>query len=183
MRIIKGFSLLLVLILLPVMLFASGDKEEGSSAIVSQDWIQVDENWNVNYEFKGSEIEFTLTAPTTGWVGIGFNPSSRMKDADFVVGYVKDGTLFVQDSYGVKSTSIDSDTSIGGTDNVRGISGTENNGITTIVFALPLDSNDIYDKTFVQGDSYKVLLAYGKDSDDNFDSKHRKRDSMDAVLK
>ena len=183
MRMLQKYSLILVLMLLPFMLFASGDKEEKSTALETQDWIMAADNWKVNYEVKGSEIEFTVTSPTTGWVGIGFNPSSRMKDADYVVGYVKDNTLYVQDSFGVKSTGIASDESIGGTDNVRGISGKEMNGMTTIVFALPLDSNDMYDKKFVLGQEYTVLLAYGKNDADNFTTGHSRRDKVEVVLK
>ena len=73
--------------------------------------------------------------------------------------------------------------SLGGTDNVRGISGTEKDGKTTIVFALPLDSKDIHDKKFVKGDTYTVLLAYGKDGADDFTSMHAKRVAVETVLK
>ncbi|NCB02540.1 MAG: hypothetical protein EOM67_10290 [Spirochaetia bacterium] len=180
---IHTYVLILALLLLPTMIFASGDKEDNSTVSTKQEGISVGENWAFDYEFKDNKIEFTVTAPTTGWVGIGFNPSSRMKDADYVLGYVKEGSLYLQDSYGTSNTSHASDESLGGTDNVVAISGTEMDGKTTIVFALPLDSKDIYDKKFVQGDTYKVLLAYGKDNSDDFTSMHTKRQSMNVVLK
>ncbi len=181
--------MILVLVLLPAMLFAFGGKEEEPTAAVApasaptQEWIAAADRWGFTYEFKANEIEFMVAAPTTGWVGIGFNPSTMMKDADYVLGYVKDGVLHVQDNFGTGNTSHAPDVSLGGTDDVRGISGIEKDGKTTIVFALPLDSKDIYDKKFVKGDTYTVLLAYGKDGADDFTSMHSKRVAIDVVLK
>jgi hypothetical protein len=171
------------MILLPAMLFASGGKEEKSATAPSPNTVKVAQDWGFSWEFSKDEIEFTVTAPTSGWVGIGFNPSYMMKDAHYILGYVKDSTLFIQDNYGTGNTSHASDVSLGGTADVRGLRGSEKDGITTIVFALPLDSKDKYDKKFVQGDTYTVLLAYGRDDADDFTSMHAKRVAVETVLK
>jgi len=183
MRTLQRYSLILALVLLPTILFASGGKEEEPTAAPTQEWFAAADSWGFTYEFKGNEIEFIVAAPTTGWVGIGFNPSVMMKDADYVLGYVKDGTVYFQDNYGTGNTSHAPDVSLGGTEDVRGIRGSETNGKTTIVFALPLDSMDQYDKKFVQGETYKVLLAYGKNGADDFTSMHSKRTAIDVVFK
>ena len=179
----KLLFLLLFILLLPVAMFAGGDKETEEPVVSVGNSVEVEANWGFSWEFLADEIKFTLTSPNTGWVAIGFNPSRMMKDADYKIGYVADGELIIRDDYGTGNTKHASDDSVGGTQDVRPISGSEENGVTTIVFALPLDSGDQFDVKFVQGESYKVLLAYGADSADNFTGMHRERSSVDVVLK
>ena len=46
--------------------------------------------WNVNTANK--EIYFTVEAKTTGWIGFGISSGQgKMKGADIVIGWVKDG--------------------------------------------------------------------------------------------
>ena len=63
---------------------------------------------------------------------------------------------------------------------MTGIVGTEQGGTTTVNFTIPLDSGDSDDKTLVQGNSYRVLLAYG--SNDNFDQQHAVKTSVTITL-
>jgi len=49
--------------------------------------------WNVKTEEK--EIYFTIEAKTTGWIGFGISSGQgKMKGADIVIGWVKDGKTF-----------------------------------------------------------------------------------------
>ena len=49
--------------------------------------------WNVSTENK--EIVFTVEAKTTGWVGFGISSGQgKMKGADIVIGWVKDGKAY-----------------------------------------------------------------------------------------
>ena len=49
--------------------------------------------WNVKTEEK--EIYFTIEAKTTGWIGFGISSGQgKMKGADIVIGWVKDGKIF-----------------------------------------------------------------------------------------
>ena len=51
--------------------------------------------WNVSTENK--EIVFTVEAKTTGWVGFGISSGQgKMKGADVVIGWVKDGQSYFQ---------------------------------------------------------------------------------------
>ena len=181
MRNTRIYLLVLLLALVPVALFAGGDKE-AESPVASGNSVMAGENWSFSWKFLSDEIEFTVTAPTTGWVAIGFNPSRMMKDAHYILGYVENGQLVVRDDYGNGNTTHVSDDTLGGTQNVRAIRGTEDQGVTTIVFALPLDSGDQFDEVFTQGTSYKVLLAHGAENADNFTAKHKGRTSVEVVL-
>ena len=46
-------------------------------------------------------IYVKLTGKTDSWVSVGFNPTRRMKGANFVMGYVKNGKVKATDHFGV----------------------------------------------------------------------------------
>lgn len=117
-------------------------------------------------------LHIKLMAPTTGWVAVGLAPSNIMKDANFILGYVKSDTVYVSDEFGIALTSHSPDTKLGGTDDIRESSGMETEGLTEIHFAIPLNSGDRYDKVIEPGKTYKVIFAMG--AADNFTTRHVK---------
>lgn len=176
-------AFLIVLMLSPFALVAGGDKESSAPIVeAAGNEVSAGAGWGFSWRFAGEEIELIVTAPTTGWVAIGFNPSKMMKDAQYILGYVQGGQLYLRDDFGTGNTSHASDDTIGGSQHVRPIGGTEENGSTTITFALPIKAGDAYDIDFPQGELYTVLLAYGANNADNFTGMHRKRTSMEVKL-
>lgn len=154
-----------------------------SGPAVADDYAHKITDKKVHFEWtvKGTSIDIRISAPTTGWVGIGFNPSEMMKDANFIVGYVKDGTAEVRDDYGKTNRTHESDTKDGGTDNVTAVSGNEANGTTTLSFTIPLNSGDSKDRPLdVNGDT-TVLLAYGSGRD-GFKSRHKEHFGLSVNL-
>ena len=129
---------------------------------------------NIVFEWKlsGEDIHIRLTAKTEGWVGIGFNPSKRMKDANFIIGYVKEGNVNVADHYGITERQHEKDTKLGGQMNITNIVGKEGNGVTDITFFIPLNSEDPKDRPIWTDKDNTVLLAYGAGRD-SFRAKHR----------
>lgn len=137
----------------------------------------------ISFEWKinGANIDIKISAPTTGWVGIGFNPSKQMKDANYIIGYVKKGKVKITDDYGKSKKTHAKDTKAGGKKDVTGVSGSEENGMTTIVFTIPLDSGDTKDQALdINGDT-TVLLAYGAGRD-SFKSRHKVHDILSVNL-
>ncbi len=124
------------------------------------------------WKVDGDKLAVKLAAETEGWVGIGFNPSKDMKDANFILGYVKDGKAKISDEFGDKKVLMPPTKNLGGTDDVTLVGGTEDGGMTTIEFTMPLKSADKNDGTAinVDGDTI-VLLAYGAGRD-SFKTKH-----------
>ncbi|MFN3659689.1 MAG: DOMON domain-containing protein [Brevinematales bacterium] len=123
------------------------------------------------YEVVSNEVIFTIEAPTTGWVAVGWGATTRMKDADFLIGYVTNGNHgVVEDHFGVSVTSHRRDTELGGGDNFRLIEAFENNGKTRLVIARVLNTKDTYDVPLEMEKPIDVILAYGKI--DNTKSKH-----------
>lgn len=131
-------------------------------------------NMDFSWKVDGDKLAVKINAKTTGWVGIGFNPSKKMKDANFVLGYVKKGKVKITDEYGVKTTSHKSDEKIGGTSDVTLVGGSEEGGVTSIEFTIPLSSGDSKDAKLDPNGETVVLLAYGSGRD-SFRSKHKYR--------
>lgn len=133
------------------------------------------------WKVDGDKLAVKLTAETDGWVGIGFNPSKDMKDANYVLGYVKDGETKITDDFGDSETSHSPDEKLGGTSDVALIGGTETGGMTTIEFTIPLKSSDKNDGLInVNGDTL-VLLAFGSGRD-SFKTKHTYRTALRVNL-
>jgi hypothetical protein len=141
------------------------EAEDGFTKVEAQD---IELRWRVD----GQEIDFVVSAPTTGWVAIGFDPSTAMKDAQMIYGFVRNGAVTVRDQYGDGPFSHKSDTELGGSSDIISSGGSEENGRTTIRFTIPIDSGDAYDVPLTPGEEHKVLLAYGPDGEDNFTAKH-----------
>lgn len=136
----------------------------------------------VKWKASGSDMVFEISAPTTGWISIGFDPSSVMKDADMVFGYVDGSTVVVRDQFGDGRFSHSSDEELGGTNDIVDYDGSESGGTTTLTFTIPQDSGDEYDKTLEPGTTHTVLIAYGPDGADNFDKKHKERGKFEITF-
>jgi len=163
-------------------LFAGGNQEEmvkqsggdGASGYQIGDM-------SIEYEIVEGQLNITLTAPTEGWIAIGFQPSSMMKDANIIIGSVEGDTVTIDDHFGTSAFAHKRDTDLGGSLDVEAGEGSEAGGTTTFSFSIPLDSGDSYDAVLRSGDTVKVILAYAKK--DNFSTKHSYRTSAEITLK
>ncbi len=114
--------------------------------------------WKVN----GANLDCVVSAPTTGWIGLGFNSAAQMNGANIIIGYVSGGTTVVSDQFGgfhVHSPDV--------IDNTSAVSGTETGGITTLRYTIPL-SNDANSQDFllIPGNSYWIIMTNGLDGED-----------------
>jgi len=130
------------------------------------------EKMTFDWSVVGDQLAVKLTAPTKGWVAVGFNPSNKMKDSNIVIGYVKKGKVEIVDHFGTAATQHKGDTKVGGAENVTVVGGSEEGGTTTIEFSIPLNSGDEKDGTIDPNADTTVMLAYGIDRD-SFRMKHK----------
>ena len=140
-----------------------------------------DQKMTFAWKVDGDKLAVKLTAETEGWVGIGFNPSKEMKDANFILGYVKDGETKLIDEFGDSETSHAPDDKLGGSSDVTLVGGSESGGSTTIEFTLPLKSADKNDTAINASGDNIVLLAYGGGRD-SFKTKHNYRNALKVNL-
>ena len=131
----------------------------------------------VHWQNNAMTLHVGLVSPGTGWVAIGFDPGLRMKDANIIIGAVKDGGLLVQDHFGTAPTSHREDS----TSQIVQATGIEADGKTVIEFVIPLQSNDPSDKPLQPGQTVSVILAYHASSD-SFSSRHSKRTTTQITL-
>lgn len=156
---VPKYASLLLSLLISVFFFTAQSFAADYQHSITADDMSFD--WSIN----GDVLAIKLTAPTKGWVGIGFNPSKKMKDADFIVGYVKGGKVSIFDEFGTQASKHGQDTKKGGKDDVTIVGGNEQGKQTTLEFTIPVKSGDSLDATLdLQGDTV-VLLAYGPDRD------------------
>lgn len=143
---------------------AAGPGPEGYYTVRSKGFV-------LQYKISEAHLLCILSGETTGWLALGLAPSSMMQDANFIIGYVQDGQGFIRDDFGTGRTGHASDVSLRGTDDVTLHAFEEKDGRTGLVFSLPLDSGDPFDRKLEPGQSYKVIFGAGPK--DDFDSYHR----------
>jgi hypothetical protein len=97
-----------------------------------------------------------------------------------LIGYVKNGEVFLQDHFGNGNTKHKADIDLGGTEDITVIGGSEEEDKTTLEFSIPLHSWDYNDRILEEGVEYKVIFAFGKK--DNFTSYHKLRTSLMITL-
>jgi hypothetical protein len=133
------------------------------------------------WTLQQDSIDIKLSAPTTGWLAIGFNPEKpeNMKGANFIIGYVKGGTAQAFDHYGTTINKHKDDTKLEGQTDFANLSGSEEGGQTVLEFTLPLDSGDPMDRPLSREKNH-VLLAYGRS--DSVVLKHRFRALLEVDL-
>ncbi len=130
-------------------------------------------NMELFWTIRGDRIFVGLRAPTQGWVALGLAPEGPlMKGADIIIGYVKQGQLYLQDSYADSPAGHQSDEKLGGRDDILGKAGSEDQGVTTLEFSRKLETGDPYDKAIREGERVTLLLAYA--TQDDFTSYHAK---------
>ena len=163
--------ILLIVVALAVCLVSCGKEQQepavletktasaGESGYTYQ--IQI-EKMVFQWAVDNSQLKVKLAAETEGWVGIGFNPSEQMKDANFIIGIVKDGVVTVTDEHGTDNKLHKEDSDIGGASDVSDASGSEGSFGTEIAFSIPLAGSDTLDTPIDLSSDITILLAYGK---------------------
>ncbi len=130
------------------------------------------EDLEFRWMLEGENLKVEVTAPTTGWVSVGFDATRAMKDGDFIFGFVENGSLTISDQFGTGAFTHKADVDIGGTKDIISASGNESGGSTTLEFVIPLNSGDEYDADLNPETQHVVLFAYGPDGADDFTTKH-----------
>ncbi|MGA1793427.1 MAG: Ig-like domain-containing protein [Thermoplasmatota archaeon] len=126
-----------------------------------------DGNFTVYWDFDGDIWKVALKVKTTGWVSIGLGPSTQMKDADMIIGWVDDeDRVYIIDAF---STGVQGphppDTDLGGTDDIIDFGGTEADGWTTIEFTRATNSSDSNDKDVYDGQRMDIIWGYSTADD------------------
>jgi hypothetical protein len=119
----------------------------------------------VTWEFKNDRIDFTMSAPTAGWVAIGFNEQSDITGTYLIMGNVKNNKPQVVEYYTLSPGKYKSISELGGKVEVNNINGNENNENTKLQFSLPIKSSCQYKRDLTKGKKYFLVIAYSRSDD------------------
>lgn len=134
----------------------------------------------IHWTVTGDSMNIKLVGKTKGWVAVGFNATRKMKNANIIIGYIKNGKIRISDDFGVASTRHKPDKRLHGKFNISDISGSEKGGVTTLAFTIPLNSGDKNDGVIHPNGNTRVIAALGKR--DSFHFGHFFRVQMDVNL-
>ncbi len=114
----------------------------------------------IYWKNDGTRLYMGLWGQTTGFVAIGFEPTSAMKDADMVLGYISGGQAVVLDQFATGTFGPHpSDTGLGGTYDILASGGSESGGVTVIEFSRNLNTGDRFDKVLVPGTTVRIIWS------------------------
>jgi hypothetical protein len=127
--------------------------------------MQVFGDMEVYSRTDGDTIRIAMRAKTDGYVALGFDPSERMKDADIVLGGVKEGKAFLYDMYSTGVTGPHPpDEQQGGKNDILVFGAGKTDGVTVVEFERKLVTGDAKDKAIKIGDN-KIIWAIGDSPD------------------
>jgi hypothetical protein len=131
-------------------------------------------NYELSWELiDDTSISIGIIAQTTGWIAIGFDPTTQMLDADIIFGWVEtNGSVVIFDAFSLQATGNNhpADTDQGGTDDIISFDGSENATHTTIEFSRLLATGDATDNDIPLNGEIDIIWAYG--SSDSFSEYH-----------
>lgn len=127
----------------------------------------------MTYQVTDDSISISLMAPTSGWVGIGFNTEDNIEGSDLLLFHVKDDQIHGKDMFVKGFGDPREDSSLQGHTSFRILGGSEAAQKTQVQFRIPLNSQDPFDFKHTLSKSFWLILAYS--NHDEFDHHSRMR--------
>lgn len=134
----------------------------------------------VSWSYKGDRILFEITAPTQGWLAIGFNDKPVLTGTYLLMGRITDLGVELVEHYTISPGNYKPIESIGGDVLVSEISGKEILGKSTIRFSIPIAKRDRFRKDLSKNSSYNLVMAFSRE--DDFQHHSIMRTSVEIVL-
>ena len=119
----------------------------------------------VSWHYQYDTIYFRMSAPTDGWVTIGFNTEKSTQGAYLLMGQMIDNTPQVVEHYTFSPGNYQAIHLLGEEAQVQDIRGSEKGEKTTLWFALPVKAASKYQKDLLQGMKYHMIIAYSQEDD------------------
>ncbi len=119
----------------------------------------------VNYTHHGNIISFDLSAPTTGWIAIGFNKRKGIAGSHLIMSRIVNGKPEVVEHYTISAGKYKPITDLGGKSAISNIKGEQDNGATNVSFDIVFSPIDQYHKDLSEGKEYYITLAYSQSDD------------------
>jgi hypothetical protein len=119
----------------------------------------------VQWHLQGGNVHVRLTAPTTGWVAVGFNTRDDIVGTNLIMAAVQQGQVRIEDQYVVRAGEHPLVTTLGGISAVSNASGTEQNGRTSVSFTIAQHNSDRFHYNLTEAASIYLICAYSAEKD------------------
>lgn len=119
----------------------------------------------LSWEQKGSYWEFEMSAPSQGWMAIGFNEKEGLAGTNLIMGAIDKGKVKLSDRYIIRTGFHVDLAELQLVERLELIGGEEDEHGSRISFRIPINSQDYYHKNLQPASSFHLLLAYSQADD------------------
>ncbi|GCC52411.1 hypothetical protein SanaruYs_26480 [Chryseotalea sanaruensis] len=118
-------------------------------------------SWHFDEDF----LHCKVTAPTKGWVAIGFNKKNDLAGTNLIMAAAEKDFYKMDDRYIIAAANHKSIIELGGSEGITKRFCQESNGVTKVHFSMHRSVNDKFHHELNEGESYFILLAYSNEDD------------------
>lgn len=119
----------------------------------------------VSWELRDGRIYFEVSAPTDGWVAIGFNDTENIAGNYLIMGQVVNNQVNIEEHYTIRAGHYKPFRQLNTQASVRVQGGSETGMTTQLAFSLPQTSASPFAKDLKEGLAYVLLMAYSQEDD------------------
>lgn len=120
---------------------------------------------NIEWKHHVSFIRFDISAPTKGWVAIGFNERNQLKDSYLIMGRVKSNHVEIKEFKTLAAGNYKTISELGGKPMLFDLYGEERNDTTYSSFSVPTRLSGEFQKDLSKGNSYFMIKAFSISED------------------
>jgi len=131
------------------------------------------DEFSLQWQHSEEYVTFTLSAPTTGWIALGFTENKDIVDSNLIMMKVDDDLVYAEDQYVTGFGKHPTMKTLGAKPQIFDLGGSEKNGETTVTFSIANKKLDQYHFDLSEGNEIFVWLAWSVS--DDFDHHSRKR--------
>lgn len=132
-----------------------------------------DGNYEIHWKTDAQYIYVGIKVKTAGWVALGFNTTSNLKNVDYIFGGVANNKAYISDEFSADyHGQHKEDKSLGGNDDILEFGGKEYTDYTVIEFKRALNTGDTYDTNITPG-ILPIIWAFGSSDNSSTIHKHR----------
>jgi hypothetical protein len=119
----------------------------------------------IEWHHQNDSVRFEMSAPTQGWIAIGFNDREGMRGTYLLMGRVRNKQAEVVEHYTQNPGNYRPITDLGGQSLVHGVNGKESDHKTVVRFSVPTKAQTAYRSDFFPGKKYFLTLAFSREDD------------------
>lgn len=120
----------------------------------------------ISWSYINDRIFIEMSAPTEGWIAIGFNTQTTITNIYLIMGVIdSNNKVVVQEHYVISPGNYKSFEALGAKISVKNIEGEQLQRVTRLRFSLPIEAIGSYKRSLEQGAGYILTMAYSLEKD------------------